>query len=84
MGQVDAAFDRAVNAHREAVAHARKADQELERLAGDDTGAGVSSSEQAGLVAELRAAADGLLPGWLGVPLDGSVQAPKLGGSASP
>ncbi|MGH3741779.1 MAG: hypothetical protein ACRDT1_10655, partial [Micromonosporaceae bacterium] len=70
MGQVNAAFERAVAAHRTAVANARRADDELQRMAGDQSQAGHSAGEQAGLAAELRAAAAALLPGWLGAPLD--------------
>ncbi len=82
MGQVDAAFDRALKAHRDAVAHARKADEELQRL-GDGAGhAARSTAEQDGIAAELRAAAGILAPGWLGMPLDGSVPPPALGRDA--
>ncbi len=82
-GGVNAAFDRAVAAHRDAVAHARKADAELKRQGGDQSHLGHSSTEQAGLAAELSAAAASLLPGWLGAPLDGTTE-PALGGDALP
>ncbi|MQA25844.1 MAG: cell division protein FtsK, partial [Micromonosporaceae bacterium] len=86
MGQVKAAFDRAVAAHREAVANARKADDELQRLASEQTdraGSGHSAGEQAAIAAELRAAAAALTPGWLGIPLDGTAELPPLGTDAA-
>ncbi|HEX6076291.1 MAG TPA: FtsK/SpoIIIE domain-containing protein [Micromonosporaceae bacterium] len=81
MSGVSAAFERAVTAHCEAVAHARRADEILHGLTGQ-LHDGQAAVEQAGIAAELAAAASVLLPGWLGMPLDASVQPPPLGRDA--
>ncbi|MGH3738575.1 MAG: FtsK/SpoIIIE domain-containing protein [Micromonosporaceae bacterium] len=80
MDGVDATFDKAVAAHRDAVAAARSADELLRRNAADDSHTAHASTEQSGLAAELSAAAADLLPDWLGIPLDGSASPPPLGG----
>ncbi|HEX2417437.1 MAG TPA: FtsK/SpoIIIE domain-containing protein, partial [Micromonosporaceae bacterium] len=78
---VSAVFEQAVTAHCEAVAHARRADDLLRGVARqlDD---GQSAGEQSQIAAELATAASALLPGWLGMPLDGSVSPRPLGRDA--